>query len=642
MVEYADTDRAGSGPLNYYAMVMHRGLADVKQLLESHTLTDAEKMYFAYCMVHAVQMLHACNHAWMDVKPANFLSVIKDNRQFIVGIDLDHALEVRTPISRDVKQHAEVTWAYADPVLAKIMCKHANTPLTARQYDLWSLGITLMELFDNGNSLFSAFGSDSAKIRDCLCTLKQTDVDAYLKAKFSTQGQEAIRSCLTGLLVVNNPGLRWEAARVLQRLEGGMRGGLTDLTYNVNQLTVKVDNIADQMAAMRKEVSSSLARVAKGLHEQLQDSLGDMLRSNNTIVLSELEVVCGRLQGALTANQTKGGAELRAELFATLDASQNNSSAVVVEYVKAVRRELTDTLEASTLGGASAADISALAADVRRHTDDIKAQIAGLSAEAAKNRSVFERMLYTLIKNTHDLPTLFVLLPLIPSERQGVVNRFKNFVFKDVRLYFICSHTLEVVPCGRKGNGYKLSFSRDWVVKAAPVLQVGLMLLQIGLLASTGLPLPVHSLRSSLQSVADKKEYLESAADMLRGATEAVTDSPVMPDTVESCLNCLHLDSEATMQAYETVSGLLKNAHPEFKLTSGMVKETVEGHTAWIRDDVATVDSFKLHKGKRMPSANNFLDVKHTYTEPQGESEAETEAEAEAKPTQSMWNRLMK
>ena len=96
-----------------------------------------------------------------------------------------------------------------------------------------------------------------------------------------------------------------------------------------------------------------------------------------------------------------------------------------------------------------------------------------------------------LIQDTHHVPTLMVLVPVV-KKGLGKLNVFQD----KARLIFYCSVTFEPVPCGKDGDGYEVNTLKPWVKKAIPVLKVGLFLLQLGLLAS-GVPIPVAALANA-------------------------------------------------------------------------------------------------------------------------------------------------
>ena len=86
--------------------------------------------------------------------------------------------------------------------------------------------------------------------------------------------------------------------------------------------------------------------------------------------------------------------------------------------------------------------------------------------ETERHRLETDQILHTLLQNTHDFPTLAVILPLDTGDALMV----------SCRLVFMCSHTRELVPCGdtEEKNGFVFSRTREWVQKVAPYVQYGL------------------------------------------------------------------------------------------------------------------------------------------------------------------------
>jgi hypothetical protein len=122
-------------------------------------------------------------------------------------------------------------------------------------------------------------------------------------------------------------------------------------------------------------------------------------------------------------------------------------------------------------------------------------------------------------------------------------------------MFFICSHTLRIVPCGPEGKGYTFSEAKDWVKRAAPVLMVGLMLLKLGLAAS-GLPLPIPGLEDVLD-VAYSSSLLDTAINIVDGIN---MDKDVSSLTVDQHLHSLTRDDAQIRSAYEEIKSLLTDS----------------------------------------------------------------------------------
>eukprot|EP01036_Dinobryon_divergens_P030287 gene30287-39508_t len=149
------------------------------------------------------------------------------------------------------------------------------------------------------------------------------------------------------------------------------------------------------------------------------------------------------------------------------------------------------------------------------------------------------------LENTYNVPTFMVLLPATKKA-------------------FICGFTFELVRCGPKGMGYKVKNLKSWVKKALPVLKVGLMLLQVGLLAS-GMPIPLTGLANSIVS------SLDSHADKISAAIRRLQVAD---------------DQERVRSAYETLAAFLKEADHTLE-NIGMSQQITSsaGKVVWIKND---------------------------------------------------------
>ena len=216
------------------------------------------------------------------------------------------------------------------------------------------------------------------------------------------------------------------------------------------------------------------------------------------------------------------------------------------------------------------------------------------------------RMLGTVISGTYSIPTLCVVLPQVNRTVWSRLNPINLHIITDAyRMFFICSHTLRIVPCGPKGKGYKFSETKQWVKRAAPVLKVGLILLKLGLLAS-GLPLPIPGLEGILDkdnsiSFIDKSIHvLDVPCDDKVSAEQAVTSL-----TIDDHLISLNHNDADIRTAYEAIKALLTD--PSKGLDKqlqhlNMIQRTCEstGITGWIRNDPVIIKSFDDNKGRRV------------------------------------------
>jgi len=82
---------------------------------------------------------------------------------------------------------------YACPMFAR------GQPVTGEAFDLWSLGMLVMEVYGGGRTLLSGLDSSDA-IRARLCGITQQEVDAYITTHFSKN--RGVRKVLEALLRV--------------------------------------------------------------------------------------------------------------------------------------------------------------------------------------------------------------------------------------------------------------------------------------------------------------------------------------------------------------------------------------------------------------------------------------------------------
>ena len=210
------------------------------------------------------------------------------------------------------------------------------------------------------------------------------------------------------------------------------------------------------------------------------------------------------------------------------------------------------------------------------------------------------RMIGTVISGTYSIPTLCIVLPKVNKGLARLNPLNVHIITDEYRMFFICSHTLRVVPCGPKGKGYKFSETKQWVKRAAPVLKVGLILLKLGLLATTGLSLPIPG----LEDIVDDKNSISFIDLSLQAMDDAISDTSSTL-TVEQHLHSLARDDAKIKSAYEAIKSLLtdpiKGLDKQLQHLQ-MIQQTCTetGITAWIRNEDSVIQSFNINKGRRV------------------------------------------
>jgi serine/threonine protein kinase len=240
---------------------------------------------------------------------------------------------------------------------------------------------------------------------------------------------------------------------------------------------------------------------------------------------------------------------------------------------------------------------------LRRDQEALGRHISTVLADNA----ALNHMAQTLISGTHTTPTLAIVLPEVSKSWVGSLKSPMRLLRNHFRLYFLCSHTKQIPPCGPGGKGYKIAVTKKWVQDAAPVLRVGLVLVKVALLAS-GLPLPVPDLCSALADATKHCKYLDaalhlvthppdddlkSAEHVMKSALETVkaydVNNLLAEHGVTTQTNQLQLQ-EGSRKAYETIREVLVAQGHNIALTCGLRQVTCSrtGRTAWVLDNDAT------------------------------------------------------
>jgi hypothetical protein len=222
------------------------------------------------------------------------------------------------------------------------------------------------------------------------------------------------------------------------------------------------------------------------------------------------------------------------------------------------------------------------------------------------DNTALNNMVQTLISGTHTIPTLAIVLPEVSHSWESVTQPTR-LLRNHFRLYFLCSHTKQIAPCGPEGKGYKIEVTKLWVQDAAPVLRVGLVLVKVALLAS-GLPLPVPDLCSALADATKHCKYLDtalqlvthppdddlkSAEHVMKSALETAEAYDVNNLVTEHSVaneGCKLQLEERYRKAYETIREVLVAQGHNIALTCGLRQVTCSrtGRTAWVLDNDAT------------------------------------------------------
>lgn len=128
---------------------------------------------------------------------------------------------------------------------------------------------------------------------------------------------------------------------------------------------------------------------------------------------------------------------------------------------------------------------------------------------------------------------------------------------------------MEMVPCGPDGNGFAVCCNKQWLVKAAPYIKVGLIILK-EVMAVYHLPLPIAHTLNLLQNDCNlHSKYINGALNFVTSASQADAlgkKSEMIENVVIACLDdvdraaevrSLDRSTTAAKEAYANIKGVL-------------------------------------------------------------------------------------
>ena len=265
--------------------------------------------------------------------------------------------------------------------------------------------------------------------------------------------------------------------------------------------------------------------------------------------------------------------------------------------------------------------------DIKTELDDNKEALAGLinassmkaekmKQELSEEIAALSTKITTLLSGKYKYPTMMVIVP-DTEKASGMARLDLRRLLKDrYRLYFMCSHTLEVVASGPDGRGYAFTRTKAWVKRAAPVLLACLLAVQIGMtVAAGGVPIPIPGLSQLLADVTQTQPFIDEAVRLVKEASEyqpaveeaaSLIQGGVAEDaaTMDPSVSPDDHSREATREAYLAIQQLMGELDPALQYTGlRFVTDDSSGISAWVKDDQVTEDSFRLHRGQRKPAA---------------------------------------
>jgi hypothetical protein len=217
-----------------------------------------------------------------------------------------------------------------------------------------------------------------------------------------------------------------------------------------------------------------------------------------------------------------------------------------------------------------------------------------LSAQVKETQNAMN----TLLQGTHSIPTLALLLPKTSAKLWQKADPRNLFMDKYI-LVFLCGQTYQRSP-----TDYPVKMIKEWVVKAMPVLKLGLMLLKAAL-AAGGIPIPglseilgtdftqhVKYVNLAMKHL-DKR--INSAVDKIKdGIVEELGDGLDAADDredLEEIVNRIHSNPEGSRQAYDAIKQLLKDE--DIPSTCGLRQVISNGKVGWVLDRDDVVEAFR-------------------------------------------------
>ena len=224
----------------------------------------------------------------------------------------------------------------------------------------------------------------------------------------------------------------------------------------------------------------------------------------------------------------------------------------------------------------------------------------------------------TLLVGAFDLPTLAIVLPVPVASWTTYLKRPVSLVKDEYMLYFLCSHTYRIAPCGPQGRGFSIRYTKEWVRRAAPVLKVGLVALKLAL-AAGGIPLPISGICDALSDLGMHSKIVDIALQTLQssaatdavegavgsmldqslGALDSAASAPSQQQIQESLAEVQAALAQADKRAaYQAIKSAL--AGQDLEKLSGLVRLQHKGKVSWILRD--QTQSFLDNDGQPAPA----------------------------------------
>jgi serine/threonine protein kinase/GTPase SAR1 family protein len=621
----------------------------------------AQKLIQCVTSLHSKRIMHG------DLKPQNILYRMTSQDIEVKLCDLDSAATIDEEVFPFVNNCFKYTPGFECPefVLGHNHSARPGVLKASASLDYFTLGLVLCQLFNGQrNSLFS--GRDSASLLSFFTNEASLANQLRQLKHCTTMAEFIVKLCRI------NPTERVVDASIVKKAFGGVTviiEQVNDANEEIErlkkQLQSKFEGLNDSLGDI---MSASLSRSdPSGQHEAMIERMFSMVAESNRQMKVAIETnrvqqtndIMGALKDSIlsavqrdVANSSKTSAlesklsEIQSYLRNSHENQQESAQAFmaclsrlendmkdVKEDIRSIKThmiEFGDSLRTIVSQNANLryvldkmdSDLYRMEekdrtdkANTQRILSQLEASVAALPnidelyairEQISQKISGQSEMLNTLIRKTYDVPTLMVLFPDIPAG----VNVFdpRRFVQDSYRLCFLCSHTLRVVTCGPKGNGYLITAPKHWVKKAAPVLLVGLCLLKVGM-AVAGIPPHIPGLPAVMQALGDaavdqSSNFVHAMTTSVMGLTQGDTRiASLNPETID-------VSMEGTREAYLLIKQKMEEVDRGLKQTGlRFVTDKTSGISQWIADDDEVEKSFRANHGARQSSRSGLSSI---------------------------------
>ena len=647
---------------NHIAMVMEKGVVNLDQFLLEHggDLYTADYLQIIGSAFNIVKEAHQKKIVLLDLKGSNLI-LFDAGRGLRVwkGIDLDGALLEATSLD-DNSFMATIPFMAPELLTSKLSTLKVHTSMDVWSLGILTFNVLVASQFRTFWTKLGLYNDTDIKDEIISGRFTQERVDAHINSTFPGHANSSQRHLLQRMLKIR-PSERFAISALVDNaayLSGVASISTSTLHANqqhiISELKSMQETFQSHFTSFRTVLetvleddsgtdlghsSSYLQSLQSALDSQLQsaanlkavtESLSQWKSpADATMSPAFMSMVTSQLQQLFSAaSEQKIDAAMSQELIRHLSsevsgvqgqvqAFRNEITALHDSFLlfgECVRKELAQNSQKHALVVERLTSIDRTVATIfqeqmaakgeaenrLQELQQVRLQLIKLKlsvSEIETNIAMHTQLLHTIVENIHDVPILFVLIP-VTAKGVGKLNPM-NMIVTKAKLVFICGYTMQLVGCGYKGDGYTVTNLTSLARKALPLLKLGLMLLQIGLL-STGIPIPLAGMAGTALAQAEKMSYLRSAASLLddKAALDSVgscLDSAAAMDKVSRTVRDIEVgdNRENIRSAMEVVSAFLKSEDPFLKYL-GLTKEiSRSGKVAWVKNDAEVIRKFK-------------------------------------------------